>query len=238
MFPHFVLGESSLLFLGMKLAMVGNGNSSTPTKSLACRSLEDGGADMKSECACNQEDHMRMYFSSHDISWALRNRIWTFLEKYRREDNFYIQEFTVQLIPHLPRALVAELRAEVYMPILTAHPFFSTYSCSDAEKQAMHLIIEKKVVSGLSLATEHELFVEGAECKEMYFMVQGRIGYYMGSSFDDMDINVDHQTSEESNFSTDDDGTLQATVVPGQWMCEPALWLDWRCCGWARAWNN
>jgi len=184
-----------------------------------------------------QEDHMRMYFSSHDISWTLRNRIWTFLEKYRREDNFYIQESSVQLIPCLPRALVVELRCEVYMPVLTVHPFFSTYSCSEAPKEAMQTIIEKRVVGGHTVATEHELFVEGQDSIYMYFTVQGRLGYYMSLSDEaQLDI-VEHQPSGQSTMSTDDD-TLHAKVAPGQWMCEQALWLDWKHTGWARAWNN
>lgn len=140
-----------------------------------------------------QEEQLRDYLCRHKVSWPLRNRIWIFLRKTHKTEKTHVLECNVELLQKMPKAVTSELRAEVFIPILTVHPFFGTYAVSRAEKAAMHALVgkyeilkhngdNKCAVDELALAAEHELFQEGDSAESMYFVVQGVLIYHQAES--------------------------------------------------------
>mmetsp|Transcript_1859 Transcript_1859/g.4707 ORF Transcript_1859/g.4707 Transcript_1859/m.4707 type:complete len:1484 (-) Transcript_1859:117-4568(-) len=181
-----------------------------------------------------QEERLRQYLSTHKVSWPLKNRIWSFWEKYKKEQTMYMQESQVHLVAHLPSSLSAALRAEVFMPNMTQHPFFSTYAVSDCDKQAMHLLIQTKAIVEVSLGPEHELFTENTDASYMYFVAQGQIDYCMENAPQGTQgMPVIDDLASEIELDLNADTSSRIPIKDKDWLCEVALWLEWKHNGWA-----
>lgn len=197
-----------------------------------------------------REERLREYMGRHRVSWSMRNRIWHFL---RRANNLKEQvlETDVEMIRSLTQTLALELRAEVFIPILTVHPFFGTYAVSQADSYAMQQLVETWTVQEQFIDVERELFLEGAAAMHMYFVTQGCIMYRCvrddgasglpqtpsknstsGTTRLSKGQTAPHLAAEWSSWYSDDRCT---PVHPGMWMCEIAIWLHWEHVGTAFA---
>lgn len=193
----------------------------------------------------DREENMRDYLCRNKVTWSLRNRIWVLLNKTRTSPKKHLQEASVELIRQLPKSVSLELRCEVFIPVLTTHPFFCTYTFSSVNKAALHRLVEMRGLLEILLQSEHELFNIGDEAIFMYFVVQGRLSYYYenhGGPILNFLNTLENplQTDEHPRISqrkrrrnveddVDIDGAI--TISDGHWICEQALWLEWYHCG-------
>mmetsp|Transcript_70575 Transcript_70575/g.204536 ORF Transcript_70575/g.204536 Transcript_70575/m.204536 type:complete len:1547 (-) Transcript_70575:129-4769(-) len=175
-----------------------------------------------------QEEQLRDFLGKHHVSWALRNRVWVFLQKSMRQPKSLVGESDVEMLKHLPKTILLELRSEVFIPVLTTHPFFNTYAVSRADQFAMHRLVETHACNEVFLETEHELFAEGEDAKQMYFVVSGYVTYQAG---DGIGIGKGLWSSsgvdQRPLLHTEDLDAAGLCLSKGNWLCEPVLWLRW-----------
>jgi len=165
--------------------------------------LQDGKREVTA-----QEADMREYLRQHEVSYDLQDRIWQVLREVQG-DAHRTKEENVDLIKQLPNSLEIELRAEVFVPTLTCHPFFGVYGVSGADPHAMYNIIRKQACAVRQLEAKQELFSEHEEARHMWWVVQGALSY-----------RYKHEPLE---------------VNSKEWIGEAALWLQWRYVGTAVA---
>jgi hypothetical protein len=156
-----------------------------------------------------KEAAMREYLRQHEVSFDLQDRIWQVLREVRGEGSHRTSEENVDLIQTLPNSLSIELRAEVFVPTLTCHPFFGVYGVSGADPHAMYNIIRRHALQVKLLETKQEVFSEHEEAYAMWFVAQGALSY-----------RYKHEPLE---------------VNSKEWIGEAALWLQWRYVGTAVA---
>ncbi|CAK0867242.1 unnamed protein product, partial [Prorocentrum cordatum] len=112
--------------------------------------LQDGKREVTA-----QEADMREYLRQHEVSYDLQDRIWQVLREVQG-DAHRTKEENVDLIKQLPNSLEIELRAEVFVPTLTCHPFFGVYGVSGADPHAMYNIIRKQACAVRQLEAKQE----------------------------------------------------------------------------------
>lgn len=185
-----------------------------------------------------QEEQLRDFLCKHKVTWGLRNRIWIFLQKTRMKPKKYVQESYVELVKYLPKTVTLEMRAEVFIPVLTDHPFFYTYAVSQADQYAMHHLVETQALEEMALETEHELFADGDLCSRMYFVTLGELTYRARVTPSRTTMAMFGRKTSNAvpvcdAMNTQYDAARGCTLGPHSWLCEPALWLEWCCTGWA-----
>lgn len=179
--------------------------------------LQEGNREQR-----ESESSMRDYFRQHNVSFDLQDRIWQVLKELRQKGSHRTTEDKVALIAELPQSLEIELRAQVFVPALTSHPFFGVYGVSGADPHAMHNIIRKRAVELRLLEPKQEVFSEHELATAMWFVVQGSISYRWKHK--------PYVVRADGVF--EDDGKHQKITSPGQvWVAEAALWLHWRYVG-------
>jgi len=154
-----------------------------------------------------REMRMRDFLRDHDVSWNLRNRVWALCSDGK--GSHVVREEEVELFKKLPENMMQELRAEVFVPVLTNHPFFGVYSVSlTADRHAMYNLIKKEAMGYVQMELDGEVFSERETAEYMYFVVTGTIAYRWKE-------------------------TIQ--VHEKEWLAEAALWLKWIHVGQAMA---
>jgi len=120
-----------------------------------------------------------------------------------------VHEEGVTILTCLPQELRAELHTSVYSPTFLRHPFFreleqgpnNSFACGHAFRALPTVITE------VALFPDQVLFSPGHAGKQMYFTVQGELGFSMSG------------------------GALQPPSMAnraGPWFSEPPLWISWR----------
>lgn len=156
---------------------------------------------------------LRRYLTKNKVSASLAARLQRNAHFAIKEMQQNVQEDEVEVMRYVSEPLRQELHVEIYYPILEAHPFFAR--CY----QEIPSLTRKLCHTSVSLIHFSEgdtLFVcgEDPDPPEMLFVRTGRLQYYQGS--DPLFV--------EQDLSTND-------VLPGQWMCESVLWIQWQYVG-------
>jgi len=166
---------------------------------------------------------IRQFFSEHKISHGMASRVWHFFRKSKKTSTKRLNLKDVPMLKALPVRIKEDLRLEIYLPILSTHPFFQRYHqrdsdalrrvCNSAVQEHSMLVGEPwpkdKVERGLQ---EFEVEDEGFEVKHMCFVAYGQL-----------------ECSESSNTNRGSASSEQLNtclVNRGEWVCESCLWAD------------
>jgi len=168
-----------------------------------------------------KEGRFRNYMSKYGVSLPLRDKIINFLRNVSHEQTSIASN--AELLEILPAVTRLELRTEVMIPIVSAHPFFNSYITSTADKHAIIQLVRVDAMQETILAAEDDLFNEGEVATRFSFVVHGHV-LYMSSAFD---REVSMYKADGSRFQMLSDGRRQLAVGPGEWISEPAMWLKW-----------
>mmetsp|Transcript_19285 Transcript_19285/g.45031 ORF Transcript_19285/g.45031 Transcript_19285/m.45031 type:complete len:822 (-) Transcript_19285:279-2744(-) len=150
-----------------------------------------------------QQDFVRRYIADKRISLDLGNRIIGFLRQRRYNATTFkrkLHEDDIDAFKILPDSLREDLHGEVYLPVISPHPFFHHISSVDSFSTAR---VCHKALSERSVAPKSELFVYGQKSTHMYFLQSGVANYFFG---------IDEQASRH---------------LPSIWLSEMCLWLQW-----------
>lgn len=153
------------------------------------------------EASFKQRSNLRRYIHENRLSLELSNRIIAFAKHLHVKTKLRVHEYEVDAFKVLPDSLRLQLHWEVYVPILSPHPFF--YHCVE-HLEPFVLELCKNALYEKSLTTSQELFSQNTDAKGMYFELSGTLEYYLGRS----DIRC-------------------AVVSQDEWCCEVAIWLNW-----------
>lgn len=145
-----------------------------------------------------QDSKIRQYFCENNVSHQVASRVWRFLKKNKNAARV-VKEEDIPVLKTLPERIRDELRLEVYMPILAAHPVFHIYFSMDARPL---LLIIKQCLEPLTLLSSQEIFPDSTRITKMFFVSHGR-AFYHPSQTDHSDYLI---------------------VGCGMWACEAALW--------------
>jgi len=154
------------------------------------------------EAGLAKDERLAEYMKDRRVSWNLRNRIWKHLKrKQQAEHGLHTYEHEVHHLRDLPRTVAVELRSEVFIPPLTAHPFFGVYGASKADKYPMYRLLDSTALQGFPKDKDDVLFSPGDKADHMYFCLHGCLNYlWKGTAVE---------------------------VSPKDWLAEAALWLNW-----------
>lgn len=186
-----------------------------------------------------KEQQLRDYLKTHKVTWNLRNRIWNFLRKKAKQsgtagDQLALQD--VDLLANMPKVVIQELKSEVFIPVLTVHPFFKTYAVSQADKGAMYLLVERGAVKEKFLDSEHELFRSGELGTCMFFVFQGKLEYQSekrpAATLKAPSI---HPGASGRRTMQSFRQEMSPLLGAGHWLSEGTLWLKWTHFGVATA---
>lgn len=157
----------------------------------------------------DQQSVLRQYLVQNQISSDLTTQIYGFLEKSAEHKTVKrVHQGDVSLLQRLPKNLQDLLQSEVFAPILVVHPFFACFT--KVYPKGMHRLY-RFALEECSISTGQELFTMGEAADRMHFVVKGMFSYtlgVMGEGYDSC-----------------------STVKVGSWLCEQALWIEWRHCG-------
>jgi len=148
-----------------------------------------------------QREDIRKYISENKLSLDLGNRIVAFGRKHNPTSRKHVHEDEIQILKVMPESLRLQLHWEVYLPVLTPHPFF--FNCNESDEGCM-LDICHNAMSEMSLPSGQELFTAGQTASKMFFVMSGNLEYYLECS-----------------------DTEAALVSRGDWCVEVALWIKW-----------
>jgi len=187
----------------------------------------------------NEKKHkMRLIYAfinqqhlSDDVSNAV---LWYFRQKrsYKRREE---QEQRNNLSA-LPEHLHLEVLYEVQSPVLLAHQLLYDLH---VEMPRMAFQIATRVAKAQFFEDTDNVFAQGDISTRMIFMEKGRLIYTQhlsqqatkspraGKAFSPK-LSYDPEEDEEQ---PDCDASLSTVVRTGQWMSEPALWVQWETCG-------
>jgi len=145
------------------------------------------------------------YLRENRISLKLSSNIQSVAcAKYRSlQHSKRVHEPDVMLLKLLPRSLLEQMHTEVFLPIITRHPFLQLLGV----RHERALIKLCDVAMGQeSLDSGGELFAYGKEAGKVNFLVSGRLIY--------VDSSCKFQQGTEE-------------VHPGTWICDQVLWMPW-----------
>jgi len=148
-----------------------------------------------------QREDIRKYISDNKLSLELGNRIVAFVRKHRASSRKRVHEDEIQILKVLPESLRVQLHWEVYLTVLTPHPFF--FNCHEIDEGCL-LDICHNAMGEMSLGSSQELFTAGQTASKMYFVISGLLEYFHELS--------DHEMAE---------------VPRGSWCVEVVLWIRW-----------
>lgn len=144
---------------------------------------------------------LRRYLAQCNVPTPLAVRINNYCDYAWGAHEMRLQERNIQILTLLSQSLRAELKAAIYEPRISKHPFFVLLSkvaplttrtlCSSA-------------VSRIEVGRSDQLFAYGDTADKMYFISMGELVYFR------------HDLVDESEVLTTD-----------SWFCEPVLWTFW-----------
>ncbi|CAE8706530.1 unnamed protein product [Polarella glacialis] len=152
---------------------------------------------------------LRCYFSDHKVSASLVARISDCIHQSNKLTGSRVHSEDVSILELLPVSLKCDLAEEVFAPTLCAHPFILTWG-DYYPKESKRLFLAAR---SSSLGAKDELFNTGQVAESMYFLSSGAMVYIT-------------------------DGKRPTRVNPGQWLAEPAFWINWKHVGQASSAGN
>lgn len=155
-----------------------------------------------------QHSMLRRYLKQNVVNTDLAARIWVSVQSKEGKLTRRLHEKDVSILEALPSTLHTELRDHIFLPQLTAHPFF--FQFTTYHRKPMRKV--HKCLSEIFVGLGKELFQGAEDAKCMYFVFQGRLAY-----------NVDTRISSKHDLLS-----MQEHI---QWLVEPVLWIRWKHCG-------
>jgi len=148
-----------------------------------------------------QDSLIRRFVFDNHVSLDLGNRITHFLQQHHRQRTRVLEK-DVPALQELPGTLIMQLRAEVFAPILSTHPFFRCILLSypSTLKDICKTAMQQKL-----MLNKEEVFYHDMEANTMVFVLGGCCEYVSSKS-----------------------GCGMLRFNEGQWLCEGALWVKWR----------
>eukprot|EP00439_Symbiodinium_sp_Y106_P051337 s5165_g6.t2 len=160
------------------------------------------------------EKKLRSFFGDRAISPAMSSRIWDFVRS-RRRTRPKLTENNVILLNGLPKILRIELRKDMFIPHLQAHPLFQGLELADPH------VISRLCDRGLEfrgVPPMEDVFNRAEKAAHAYYCISGQLQYYFQRP----------QARRSVSGAID--------VHAGEWIAEGALWFDnWVHFGWLRA---
>lgn len=160
------------------------------------------------------EKKLRSFFGDRAISPAMSSRIWEFVRS-RRRTRPKLTESNVILLTGLPKILRIELRKDMFIPHLQAHPLFQGLELADPH------VISRLCDRGLEfrgVPPMEDVFNRAEKAAHVYYCISGQLQYYFQRP----------QARRSVSGAID--------VHAGEWIAEGALWFDnWVHFGWLRA---
>ncbi|CAE8626473.1 unnamed protein product [Polarella glacialis] len=148
------------------------------------------------------------YFSSHNISLSLRLRVRRYLRHLLSEKQKLIHEKDVELLSHLPGALLQEVHMEVYVPDMKVHP---TMEVIDIRYRHSIQRVCTSAVTHVIFSRGDMMFTQSDNAEKMVILKTGSVEYMRNGA-----------------------ESIEA-VKEGDWLCEGALWTMWTTRGEAQA---
>mmetsp|Transcript_42725 Transcript_42725/g.110471 ORF Transcript_42725/g.110471 Transcript_42725/m.110471 type:complete len:768 (+) Transcript_42725:3-2306(+) len=170
-----------------------------------------------------QEHNLRQFLLHNAVSADLCMRIWDYVRSSSiAAKRSRIQEKDAKLLMELPHGLLSETRAEVYAPVIIAHPMFQ-YLAEDNLPAFYDVCYH--AMAQRSVMMNRELFLRGTKCSSMFFVVEGVLKYDTGTypKITDEDQAWLSMMTGNSDEVPEGHGHF---ILPGRWVSEPALWLN------------
>jgi len=159
-----------------------------------------------------EEASIRQFFAEHKVSHGTATRIWHFVRKNKGAKGKRMKESDVPALKAIPYKLKEDLRAEVMIPVLAAHPFFEELYIRD--KAVVDRLCQSPCLSEVTVPVGEELFREQKVATKMVFVACGTLQYI--------------DSPDPGDFRLDDEalGSRVTYVTHGMWACEAALWAN------------
>lgn len=157
----------------------------------------------------NSEKHklqsaLRTYFSQNEVPPEVSKCIYDWIHSHRKMHRVRVHEQDIELLAEMPERLRFKLREAVYRPVLCRHPFLQEWC--EVDQRGFDRLCHQ-ALQEIRISTEHTVFIKKEQAAGMYFVTGGELKYWKSALQDPMPI-----------------GT-------GDWICEIALWVQWRHCG-------
>jgi len=174
------------------------------------------------------------FLQENDISLRLSMKVRKYLEEqvevHRRK------EHEAELIGLLTPALLADIREEVRVPILSVHPFFS--NLRDHKPRAIRRVCHEAMCD-ISAKKGENVFCRGDACTRMIFVLRMRLRYRQRNTCEELSTNNFQSEKDAGEDGAGVDGAEKdgaekvdmdvgdQLVASGQWVSEAALWTPW-----------
>lgn len=151
----------------------------------------------------NDEEGLKMYLVEHRVSVELGRCIMEYFNVHRREKKLQAREVDRLMLQTMPDGLRRQLSLEIFMPIVTSHPFFRFLREVDFARLGK---LCHKAMHEIRLVVKEELFNVGDLSKGLYFLNKGSLCYNIAPEV--------------------------LSLHSGQWIAEATLWMSrWMHCG-------
>ncbi|CAE8629076.1 unnamed protein product [Polarella glacialis] len=157
---------------------------------------------------------LRRFFSENRVSASLVSRISSCIHQSTKLTSSRVHGEDISILELLPASLKCDLAEEVYAPTLCAHPLLLTWA-EYYPRESKRLFVAAR---SFSLGTKHELFHAGQVAENLYFLSSGQMVF----------VRDDQELQHEP----------PAFVSPGQWLAEPAMWIEWKHVGQSSSTEN
>jgi len=147
-------------------------------------------------------DRLRTLCATRTVALPIFNRLLHNVKRAKRPPSWVLVE-DVGCLSKVPRALLNELRFDIYGRALAIHPLFRM------PHEFMRTLVKwlsEHVVKEVRVPTEEVLFRAGELAHEMQLLVHGQCEYKV-------------------------EGHIDASLTEGTCLCEGALWTTWERCG-------
>lgn len=148
-----------------------------------------------------QRIKLRKYLEEHEVSRKLTYRVLRCFRLNYKAHMRRVHEEDIEFLRDLPLALKVSLHKEVYLPVLKSHPFFRLL---DNISESLPVMISHLAMREDHYLASETVFREDTPAGHMLYVLTGRLDYYA--------VHMDMHCSK---------------LKPGEWVCEPALWLRW-----------
>jgi hypothetical protein len=153
---------------------------------------------------------LRRYLRQNKVPTMLTYRVLRYAEFKCKSTKETLPESRVTIIEELSDHLRSELRYECNFTIVVQHPLFENCFCiSDVALHQMSIL----AFSSKAFAAADSIFKSQSWQRHMYFVCKGELYYKK----------VTTPISEKASAGEG----LERVIMRNEWMCEPALWVQW-----------
>eukprot|EP00747_Dinoflagellata_sp_TGD_P103415 gnl/TRDRNA2_/TRDRNA2_168952_c2_seq1.p1 gnl/TRDRNA2_/TRDRNA2_168952_c2~~gnl/TRDRNA2_/TRDRNA2_168952_c2_seq1.p1 ORF type:complete len:260 (-),score=35.09 gnl/TRDRNA2_/TRDRNA2_168952_c2_seq1:198-977(-) len=145
---------------------------------------------------------LRKWFKQRNVSRDLSFRVHRFVSVMMKKHK-HVSEKDITILTLLSAPLQMELKTELFLPLLTVHPLFSTLSTKS------EIVMRKMCITAIKQETSARgdvIFLAGERAQQMYFVTSGALRY---------DNLSDAARCPETDLSS------------GEWFSEAILWGPW-----------